>query len=78
MILDSRGYAHFRFGSFDKAIADFDAALKLNPRMADTLFERGVAKRRQGDTAGGDADIASAKQIKAGVAGDMAKIGVEP
>jgi hypothetical protein len=46
---------------FDEAIADYDAALKLNPKMAASLYGRGLAKQKNGDQAGGDADIAAAK-----------------
>jgi tetratricopeptide (TPR) repeat protein len=34
---DSRGFANLKSGNFDKAAADFDAALKLNPMLAGSL-----------------------------------------
>jgi len=76
--LDSRGLVWFRMGQFDKAIADYDAALKGNAKLASSLFMRGVIERRKGDTAGGDADIAAAKALDAGVADTYAKAGVTP
>ena len=42
----------------DKTIADYNAALSLNPRLGETLYRRGLAKNRKGDAAGGKADIA--------------------
>ena len=30
------------------AIADFDAALKINPRLTSSLYGRGLAKQRNG------------------------------
>ena len=39
---------------WDDALADSEAALRINPTNAWALFERGVAKRRNGDLAGGD------------------------
>ena len=53
----------------DRAIADFDQAIKLDPKNAKAIYERGVAKRKSGDAAGADADIAAAKQLDPDVAG---------
>jgi hypothetical protein len=36
---------------------------RLDPSDANALYNRGLAKRKAGDTAGGDADIAKAKQL---------------
>ena len=44
----------------DAAVADFGAALKLQPKDAWSLYGRGVAEQRKGDRAEGDADIAAA------------------
>ena len=40
--------------------ADFDAALKLDSRQPRSLYGRGTAKLKKGDTAGGNADLAAA------------------
>jgi hypothetical protein len=37
-------------------------------------FERGVAKRRTGDTSGGNADVAAAKELDPKLANTMAKL----
>ena len=55
----------------DRALADFDAALKLNPRCASSLYGRGVAKRAKGDRRGADADIAEAMRLQPDVAQTM-------
>ena len=47
----------------DHAIADFNAAIGLDPKLAFAYFSRGLARRAQGDTAGADADIAKAKEL---------------
>src|SRR5580704_12694215 len=47
--LDSRGFAYLRLGEFDKAITDYDAVLKSNPRQAGSLYGRGLAKQKKGD-----------------------------
>ena len=72
-ILGSRGFVHLRLGRLDEAIADDDAALKLNPRLATALYGRGLARRRKGDQAGGDADIAAAEAVQADIAEAYAK-----
>jgi len=74
-----RALAYFKLGQFDKAIADYDAALAMakDPSQADWLYGRGVTKLKKGDTAGGNADIASAKAIKADIAEEEAKYGIK-
>jgi hypothetical protein len=49
--------------------------LKINPRRAGPLYGRGLAKRKNGDQAGGDADIAAARAIRADIADEYAKYG---
>jgi tetratricopeptide (TPR) repeat protein len=74
-----RALAYFRLGQFDKALADYDAALAMtkDPNHADWLYGRGVTKLKKGDTAGGNADIARAKAIKADIAEEEAKYGIK-
>lgn len=74
---DSRGLVHLRLGNLDKALADYDDALKLDPKFAGAHYGRGLAKIKKGDKAGGDADIAAAIAIKAGIAEEYAKLGVK-
>ncbi len=52
-----------RKGDLDRAIADYDQAIKLNPNDAAALLNRGAAKKQQGDQSGGEADIAAAIKI---------------
>ena len=74
-----RGFAYLKLGQFDKALADYDAAFALTKASdhADWLYVRGVAKLKKGDTAGGNADITSAKAIKADIADEYATYGVK-
>ena len=46
---DSRGLVELRMGQYDRAIADYSAALKLNPRTAWSLYGRGLARRHKND-----------------------------
>jgi hypothetical protein len=64
-------------GSLDDAIADYDAALRIEPKKAISLYGRGTAKRLKGDTAGSEADFAAAQAIKTNVADEMAQYGVK-
>ena len=77
-MLDSRAFVYFRLGQFDKAVADDNAALGIAPKAASTLYVRGLAKRRLGNAAGGDADLAAAKAIYPKVADAYARLGVTP
>jgi tetratricopeptide (TPR) repeat protein len=75
-----RGFVYLKLGQFDKALADYDAALfsltKI-PDHADWLYGRGATKLRKGDTTGGNADIEKAKTIKADIAEEYAKYGIK-
>ena len=75
MTLASRGLAYLKLKQPDQAIADYDAALKLTPQSASSLFGRGVAKRMKGDSTGAT-DIATAEAINASVAAQFEKYGV--
>jgi tetratricopeptide (TPR) repeat protein len=60
----NRGNAHYDKADFANAIADYDHALHLRPNYPTALFNRGLAKKRSGDSAGGDADIAASKAMR--------------
>ena len=53
-----RGVAWFAKKDFAQAIADFDEALKLDPRLADTHCSRGIARLLQDNLTEAEADIA--------------------
>jgi len=74
-----RGFVYLKLGQFDKALADYDTAFALtkSPDHPDWLYVRGMTKLKKGDTAGGNADIASAKAGKADIAEEYAKYGVK-
>ena len=63
IVYDRRGLIWRAKGNNDRAIADYDQAIRLNANYARALYHRGTAKQAKGDAAGGDADIARAKQI---------------
>ena len=74
---ENRGFIYLKRGEFDRAIADYEAGLRLDPpNKADFLYGRGLAKEKKGD-ASGAADIAAAKAINPHIAEDFAKYGVK-
>lgn len=75
--LDSRAFVHMRGGRFREAITDYDAAIKGIPLDPYSLFGRGIAKMRVGDTAGGQADIAASKAVQ-DVTAEFAAYGLTP
>jgi hypothetical protein len=44
-------------------MADYNAALAINPNFASSLYGRGLVKQQMGDRAGGGADLAAARAI---------------
>jgi tetratricopeptide (TPR) repeat protein len=68
----SRCFIYLRLGRLDDAIVEYDAAAKRSSSTAFTLFGRGIAKQRKGDTAGGDADMIAAKIINPKIAKESA------
>lgn len=62
-IIDSKGLVLFQLGRYQDAVLTYDQALKLKPNIAASLFMRGQAKLKLGDTAEGESDVAAAKTI---------------
>ena len=73
----SRGLAYLKLGQWERAIADFDSALQLDPKLASSLYGRGFAKRKTGDLAGGNADIAAATAVEKDVGAAYARYGLQ-
>ena len=62
--------------NYKRALADYNAALALDPKHATSLYVRGIIKRKLGDTAGGNADIQAAGKINPEVAESYAPYGL--
>lgn len=77
-ILDSRGVVYFRMGRFDEAIADFDAALRLAPGLAPSLYMRGLSKVALDKREDGLRDLANAAVIRPEIAKEYEAYGLKP
>jgi tetratricopeptide (TPR) repeat protein len=77
-MVDSRAFVLFRLGRYADALATYDRAIALIPRLAASLYMRGVTKHRLGKTTEGDADIAAAKAINAHVDREFTEAGITP
>lgn len=62
--LVARGGAYHRRGEFNRAIADYDAVLELDPSLADIFNARGVLWRAKGDLPRASRDFEAALRLK--------------
>jgi hypothetical protein len=53
-----------RSGQLDAAISDYDSALRLDPRLANARYGRGLAKLKKGDIAGSENDLEAAERSR--------------
>ena len=76
-IFDSRALVWLKLGKYDEAIADYDRALALDPRLATSLYGRAIAKTRKAplDASAKD-DFADAKRQTLAIADEFTKYGV--
>ena len=58
-----RGMAFYRNGDLDRALADFDAAIELDPRSASAYIDRSLVLYRKAEPERAFADIAHANRI---------------
>jgi tetratricopeptide (TPR) repeat protein len=75
-ILDSRGFVLLRLQRYDEAIAAYQAALKVEPKLAGSLYGKAIAERRRGNVRASEADLAAAKAINQDVVQEFAGYGV--
>src|SRR5262249_21419404 len=66
----------FKMTHFDAAVSDYDAALRIDPKLAFALYGRGLARLNNGDPSG-EADIAAAKALQADIAEEYARYGMQ-
>ncbi len=73
----NRGAVYLRLNRPDEAAADFERAFVVAPEDPEALYARGVGRRLKGDTAGGDADMASAKGLAPKVGRRLETMGIK-
>lgn len=71
----TRGAAKAALGDYDKAIADFDAAIRRNPETAINYLDRGLAKEALGEKDAAKADFEEAARKNGDLAKDYYKKG---
>ena len=59
----NRGNAYHDKGEYDRAIRDYDEAIRLKPDDADAYKNRGVAYNNKGDRAAAARDLERALQL---------------
>jgi tetratricopeptide (TPR) repeat protein len=69
---------HLERGEWDAAIADYDAALALQPKFAIALYGRGAAKLKKGLQDAGDADIKAAVALNPKITDQAKSLGLTP
>lgn len=74
----NRGLMLLRQGDYRKALEDFDANLKIQPKNARALYGRGVAEARLNKRAESDRDIAAAAALAPQIAERFAHFGLGP
>jgi tetratricopeptide (TPR) repeat protein len=72
--LDSRGYAYLRSCNFDRAIADYDAALKVDGKIGTSLYGRAVAYAAKGDRTRAATDLAAARALNPRIDQALARV----
>lgn len=75
--LDSRALVEFRLGSYDAALDDLNAVLKLAPGIPNSRYLRGIVRLKKGDQAGRE-DIATALRMAPRLDEYYARHGVAP
>lgn len=65
---DSRGLVFYKRGDFVSSLADYEAAVAIEPESGHFLYGRGLARNALGLTAEGEADQARAEELQPGIA----------
>jgi tetratricopeptide (TPR) repeat protein len=78
LLYANRGLVYLRQGNYDKAIGDFNDALKLSPKTARALYGRGVAEARKNAIKESAADIAAARSIAPQLPDHYQRLGIAP
>jgi lipoprotein NlpI len=64
LYIDGRGLAYGGKGDFERAVADYTAAIALNPQAASTIFHRGIAQLYLGALPKALSDVNQAAELE--------------
>lgn len=78
MVMCNRGIVYLRQSRLDDALADFDAALALQPRLLVARYARGLAELRKGKHDQGQMDLAAVQAARPDLAQRLAAMGLKP
>jgi tetratricopeptide (TPR) repeat protein len=81
IIYYNRGIAYKNKGQYDRAISDYDQAIKLNPKYATAYYNRGWTYKNKGERDKAIADYRKALEINPShkkARGNLTVLGVEP
>jgi tetratricopeptide (TPR) repeat protein/predicted aspartyl protease len=77
--LSNRGLAYVRQGKFDRATEDFDAAIKLQPKLAaSAYYGRGLVEARQNKQLQSNIDLADARKLSPKIDEFYEPLGLKP
>jgi predicted aspartyl protease/tetratricopeptide (TPR) repeat protein len=74
--IDSRGVVRLRRNEWREAVADFDTALTVNPKLPWSLLGRGIARSRLGNTEAGRDDIDAARALRPTIEDEARRHGI--
>jgi tetratricopeptide (TPR) repeat protein len=77
-VLVNRALVRYRLGDYDKAMSDYEAALKLQPGSAWARYGRGLVKLKKNQRGEGDKDLAEAVKIAPSVVDGYKRMGLSP
>jgi tetratricopeptide (TPR) repeat protein len=77
-VYDSRGLTLYRLGRMDEALSDYTNALKLQPKLAWSLYGRGLIELAKGQKKEGEADIGSATELNPAIPVIAKRVGIVP
>lgn len=76
--IDSKGMVLLRLGRWEEAIAAFDAAIKLEPDLDNSLYGRGIARQSRCKCEAGSTDLKRAVQIAPPIQRRFERLGMYP
>ena len=78
VLRSNRGLALLREGRLDEALADFDAALELQPEFPLARYARGLVELKKGLRTKGETDLAAARAQAPALAAHLTSWGLKP